>query len=121
MKVIYQTVITKIGDFARDALEEKMLITFKQGAPEDLEDYCFIHRHDELKSTLQIGDRLKIGSQDYKITSVGGVASFNLKELGHITLRFDSATIPEYPGTVHLDGDIPAEIDINTVLTIYRN
>ena len=28
--IIYQTVVTKIGQFARDALAENMLITFKQ-------------------------------------------------------------------------------------------
>ncbi|TCP96503.1 PTS system D-sorbitol-specific IIA component (Gut family) [Cricetibacter osteomyelitidis] len=120
MKVIYQTLITKVGDFAKDALGENMLITFKQGAPADLEDYCFIHQHGELVTEVEIGDIVSFGSQDYKVTSVGGVASFNLKELGHVTFRFDSATIAEYPGCIHLAGNVPSDIDVNTELKISR-
>lgn len=120
MTVIYQTVITKIGDFARDALTENMLITFKQGAPADLEDYCFIHRHGILSDNVRVGDIVSIGSQHYKVTSVGGVASFNLKELGHVTFRFDSTVSAEYPGTIHLAGDVPQQIDIDTELKISR-
>ena len=120
MITIYQTVITKVGTFAREALADDMLITFKQGAPADLEDYCFIHQHGELKDNIQVGDVLVIGSQSYEISAIGDVASFNLKELGHVTLRFDSASIAEYPGTIHLVGNVPADIDVNTELKINR-
>lgn len=43
MTVIYQTTITRIGASATDALSDQMLITFREGAPADLEEYCFIH------------------------------------------------------------------------------
>jgi PTS system glucitol/sorbitol-specific IIA component len=119
--IIYQTVVTKIGQFARDALAENMLITFKQGAPQDLEDFCFIHQHGELSTDVQPGDVLQINEQDFPITAVGSVASFNLKELGHVTFRFDAATEAEYPGTIHLIGDVPATLDVNSVLKIKRN
>lgn len=49
MTVIYQTTITRIGASAIDALSDQMLITFREGAPADLEEYCFIHCHGELK------------------------------------------------------------------------
>jgi PTS system glucitol/sorbitol-specific IIA component len=48
MTVIYQTTITRIGASAAMALEEQMLITFREGAPADIEEYCFIHNHGEL-------------------------------------------------------------------------
>ena len=48
MTVIYQTTITRIGASATDALSDQMLITFREGAPADLEEYCFIHCHGEL-------------------------------------------------------------------------
>ena len=53
MTVIYQTTITHIGACATMALEEQMLITFREGAPADIEEYCFIHNHGELAGTLQ--------------------------------------------------------------------
>ncbi len=48
MTVIYHTTITRIGACATMALEEQMLITFREGAPADIEEYCFIHNHGEL-------------------------------------------------------------------------
>ena len=87
MTVIYQTTITHIGACATMALEEQMLITFREGAPADIEEYCFIHNHGELAGTLQPGAELQLGEQRYPVTAVGEVAEQNLRELGHITLR----------------------------------
>ncbi|MDD7546059.1 PTS glucitol/sorbitol transporter subunit IIA [Actinobacillus porcinus] len=120
MTILYQTQFTKVGNFARDALAENMLITFKQGAPADLEDYCFIHSHGELTSALQVGDVAEFDGVAYPITAVGDVASFNLKELGHVTWRFDGATTAEYPGTIHVLGEIPSAVKENSVLKIKR-
>ncbi|MCI7352962.1 MAG: PTS glucitol/sorbitol transporter subunit IIA [[Actinobacillus] rossii] len=120
MTIIYQTEFTKVGAFARDALAENMLITFKQGAPADLEDYCFIHSHGELISDLQVGDIAEFDGVAYPVTAVGDVASFNLKELGHVTWRFDGATTAEYPGTIHVLGEIPSAVKENSVLKIKR-
>ncbi len=58
---------------------------------------------------------------EFKVTAIGNVASFNLKELGHVTFRFDGATQAEYPGTIHLTGKIPQHIDVNSILQIIRN
>ncbi|BFQ94055.1 PTS glucitol/sorbitol transporter subunit IIA [Gallibacterium anatis] len=121
MTIIYQTIFKKVGNFARDALQENMLITFKEGAPADLEDYCFIHSHGELQGNIQVGDIVKFDHYEFKVTAIGNVASFNLKELGHVTFRFDGATQAEYPGTIHLTGKIPQHIDVNSILQIIRN
>ena len=58
MTVIYQTTITHIGACATTALENQMLITFREGAPADIEEYCFIHNHGELAGSLQPGLQL---------------------------------------------------------------
>lgn len=55
MSVIYQTTITRIGQSAKEALGEQMLITFREGAPADIEEFCFIHCHGELTGALQPG------------------------------------------------------------------
>lgn len=107
MTVIYQTTITHIGACATMALEEQMLITFREGAPADIEEYCFIHNHGELAGTLQPGAELQLGEQRYPVTAVGEVAEQNLRELGHITLRFDGHREAEFPGTVHVAGPVP--------------
>jgi PTS system glucitol/sorbitol-specific IIA component len=110
MTVIYQTTITRIGDSAPDALSDNMLITFREGAPADIAEFCFIHNHGTLSGTLQPGTCFELGEQRYPVTAVGNVAEQNLRELGHITLRFDGQTQAEYPGTVHVTGPVPEEI-----------
>lgn len=117
MSIIYQTKITQIGRFAQEALSEKMFITFKDQVPQDLADYCFIHQHGELTQNIQVGDYLEIDDQTYRITAVGNIASFNLKELGHVTFCFDKAISPITSGAIHCDGDIP-KLVLNSVLTI---
>ena len=104
MTVIYQTTITRIGQSAADALSDQMLITFREGAPADIEEFCFIHCHGELNGEL------KLGEARYAVTAVGDVAEQNLRELGHITLRFDGQLQAEYPGTVHVAGPVPQAV-----------
>ncbi|AUP76371.1 PTS glucitol/sorbitol transporter subunit IIA [Kosakonia oryzendophytica] len=116
MKVIYQTTITHIGDCAADALSDNMLITFREGAPADVAEFCFIHNHGELSGALRPGAEFMLGEQHYPVTAVGDVAEQNLRELGHITLRFDGQTQAEYPGTVHVDGVTPHDIAPGCIL-----
>ena len=119
--VIYQSKINQIGEFAPDALADGMLILFKNGAPSDLADYCFIHSHEDLKQDLQVGQVLQIGKHIYHITSVGDVANTNFRELGHITLRFDGSSQAELPGTIHVKGDIPNQLFVGGEIKILTN
>lgn len=117
MSVIYQTTITRIGQSAKEALGEQMLITFREGAPADIEEFCFIHCHGELTGALQPGARCELGQHCYPVTAVGSVAEQNLRELGHITLRFDGLREAEFPGTVHVAGPVPDDIAPGCILT----
>lgn len=117
-KVIYHSKIKQIGDFAKEALADGMLILFKEGAPSDFANYCFIHSHDELRQNLEIGQCIQLGKHTYRITSVGEVATTNFKELGHITLRFDGNYEAELPGSVHVIGEIPNQLNIDDEIII---
>jgi glucitol/sorbitol PTS system EIIA component len=119
--VIYHAKINQIGEFAQEALADGMLILFKNGAPADLADYCFVHSHDDLKLELQVGQILQLGNHIYNITSVGEVANVNLRELGHITLRFDGNSQAELPGTVHVKGEIPAQLFVGDEIRILND
>lgn len=79
MSVIYQTTITRIGQSAKEALGEQMLITFREGAPADIEEFCFIHCHGELTGALQPGARCELGQHCYPVTAVGSVAEQNAR------------------------------------------
>ncbi|OCG26077.1 PTS glucitol/sorbitol transporter subunit IIA [Gilliamella sp. wkB108] len=116
--VIYHSKINQIGEFAQEALADGMLILFKEGAPSDLADYCFIHSHDDLKHEIQIGQTLQLGKHVFNITSVGDVANVNFRELGHITLRFDGNHQAELPGTVHVEGEQPTQLFVGDEIKI---
>ncbi|MGC7590513.1 PTS glucitol/sorbitol transporter subunit IIA [Bisgaard Taxon 46] len=121
MKTLYQSKFTQVGDSASDALEDGMLITFKQGVPADIADYCYILEHGDLLDNLQVGDQVNFDQHTYYITAIGDVANKNLKELGHVTWRFDSAAAAEFPGSVHLEGSAPKNVAVDSVLVIKRD
>ena len=119
MDRIYHTTFTRIGEHAKESLMDNMLITFREGASEDLESYCFIHRHGEIRGELRVGGKVVINGATFPITAVGVVATDNLRELGHITLRFDAAGQAEFPGSMHLAGSIPTDIHIGSDFSIF--
>lgn len=89
---------------------------FAINAQADLEEYCFIHCHGELKGALHPGLQFSLGQHRYPVTAVGSVAEDNLRELGHVTLRFDGLNEAEFPGTVHVAGPVPDDIAPGSVL-----
>jgi len=119
MDRIYHTTFTRIGEHASESLADNMIITFREGAPEDLESYCFIHRHGDTHGELRVGGNVVIDGTLFPITAVGTVATDNLRELGHITLRFDGAGQAEYPGSMHVAGTIPTDIHIGSDFSIF--
>lgn len=118
MKTIYENKVKSIGPFANSFLEEKMLILFGTGAPQDLKDFCYHIDVVEAEGEIQAGDKLFINHVPFEITSAGNLVQRNLTTLGHITLRFDGSTTPELPGTLYLENkEIPA-IETGTELKI---
>ncbi|ATA21144.1 MAG: PTS glucitol/sorbitol transporter subunit IIA [Gibbsiella quercinecans] len=116
MNTIFQTTITHIGGCARDALQDDMLITFREGAPADIEAFCFIHQHGNTTGELQVGGVMELAERRYPITAVGSVATQNLRELGHVTVRFDGEALAEFPGSIHVSGPTPADIPLGSTL-----
>ncbi|WP_392563402.1 PTS glucitol/sorbitol transporter subunit IIA [Orbus wheelerorum] len=119
--IIYRSTILSIGDFALDVLADGMLITFKEGGPAELADYCFIHSHGALTDHLVVGQTIKFGDLCYQITAVGDVATTNFRELGHITIRFDGKHSAQLPGNVHVSGQVPMNLKIGDYITILAN
>ncbi|MFO6484181.1 PTS glucitol/sorbitol transporter subunit IIA [Escherichia coli] len=100
MTVIYQTTITRIGASAIDALSDQMLITFREACgPRRVLLHSLPRRVERCTpSRFAIFTR----KHCYPVTAVGSVAEDNLRELGHVTLRFDGLNEAEFPGTVHV-------------------
>lgn len=119
MKIIYESTFNSIGLSAKESLADDFIITFGEGAPADVAEYCFIHTSTVNNAeNITVGSKVSIGSNLYSITSVGDVARENLRDLGHITIRFDGAKNAEFPGTIHVSGKTPSQVELGTKFMI---
>jgi glucitol/sorbitol PTS system EIIA component len=119
MKVIYHTWVTQLGNMVAAFTEEKLIILFQDNAPEELADYCILHRGNYVADIIQANDVLVISGQDYKIVGVGDDVQTNLQNLGHITLRFDGSKEGQ-GGSVYLEDVAVPTVQAGDVLWIYR-
>ena len=110
MTTLYESTFIAVGACAEASLEEAFLITFGEGAPQEVAEYCFIHRPVINTGEIGVGAQLSIGEQSWPVTAIGDVAAENLRELVHITLRFDGAAQAEFPGMIHVAGQVPATV-----------
>ncbi len=60
---------------------------------------------------------MELAQRRYAITAVGSVATQNLRELGHITVRFDGEAEAEFPGSIHVSGPTPTDIPLGSTLS----
>lgn len=118
MSLIYNTEVTSIGPLVEGFYPEKMMILFKENAPEELADYCVLHGVNDLKGEIKPGYTLKIDGIEYKITAVGDVVNKNLKDLGHICLKFDGSTKAALEGTLYLEDKAIKEVSLGSEIEI---
>lgn len=115
---MYKTVVKAIGAESHLFKDENMLILFGLNAPEELRDYCYNIEVTPVTEDINVGQVLVIGTNRYKITAVGDVVVKNLSDLGHITIKFDSATAADLPGTLHVESGVYPIIDLETSISI---
>lgn len=103
MAQIYSSTVIGSGPEATSFLEEKLLVTFGQDAPDALKDYCYIIDIVALQGDIQVGQRLVLDDRSFPITAVGSVAAKNLEQLGHVTIAFTGLAEAEMDGTLYVD------------------
>jgi len=120
MKIIYSTKIEDVGKKAQEFIEANMFITFKENAPEELKEYCYIHYENNLTEEIKPEDILYIDDTSYEIKTVGELVNVNLNELGHITYNFLGEAEAKIGGTLYLEKKEIAPIGVGTILKIIR-
>ncbi|EBO4212166.1 PTS fructose transporter subunit IIA [Salmonella enterica] len=113
---LYSLLITAVGKYVNSSLEEQRLILFSDTISADIAMYCAVHQASELTARILSGQTMKLNDAIYLVTAVGDVATEN----GHITLSFDGATVAELPGTVHLSGIPPRNIQPGDRISFYE-
>jgi glucitol/sorbitol PTS system EIIA component len=120
VKVIYQTTVTAIGPLASQFAEEKMLVLFKENAPEELAEFCILHGENDLKETIREGDILSLDGRTYSVTAVGRTVNENLESLGHITLKFTGEEEADLPGTLVLEDHEVQQLQVGSWIQVLR-
>lgn len=121
MQTIFHSKVTKLGDLVSAFMDEKMLILFKDNAPEELADYCVLHSGNELTDTVREHDFFVIGNTEYQVVYVGTEVQKNLRDLGHITLRFNANEEGEsLEGSLYLEDKVIVPVNIGDSLSIVR-
>ncbi|MBE9907644.1 PTS glucitol/sorbitol transporter subunit IIA [Enterococcus casseliflavus] len=115
---VFTTTVLSIGVEAELFREENMIILFGKDAPAALADYCYNIEVQPMNGTITSEQKLWIDDQSYQITSVGDVVSRNLQELGHITIKFDSSSTSELPGTLYVEAKTIPVIEKGTKISI---
>lgn len=121
MKKYYSTTVQELGEQVNAFKGAGMLIMFNENAPQELREYCILHRGNKLEDTVQPGDILNLGDTSYKVVFVGNQVQKNLKDLGHITLRFNANKDGEsLEGSLYLEEKPVADVAPGDEIAIYR-
>ena len=59
---LYQLEITRVGEFVAEYLKQNKLILFAEPVPQDIADYCAIHRAAAFPDVLLPGQRVEINN-----------------------------------------------------------
>lgn len=115
---IYETKVVDLGTEAEMFLEENMMILFGEEVPEDLANYSYIINVNALEDSIESGMTVIFDEETYKVTAVGDLVNKNLRNLGHITLKFDGSTEAELPGTLYLEAKVIPNVNVGTIIKI---
>ena len=102
MKKYYSTIVQELGAQVHAFKDARMLILFNENAPQELREYCVLQT-------------------DYKIVYVGSQVQKNLRDLGHITLRFNANEEGEnLEGSLYLENKEVGDIEPGEEIAIYK-
>ena len=118
MKVIYDNAVKGTGAFVDAFKDEKMFILFGDNAPDELKDYTYHVDVNPINGTIQPGQYLIVGDQEYRIIAVGTEAPVTLAGLGHCTIRFSNEETVDMPGSIHVEDKAMPEVAVGTKIQI---
>ena len=118
MAVKYDTTVTSVGPMAGEFAAEGILVFFGEDAPEELHEFAIIHAHIPNDEDVEVNDLVVFNQDRFVVTGVGAVANDNLRNLGHLVVKFNGLTVTELPGEISLNpGTIP-DIQPGTIIKI---
>ncbi|SCX06063.1 PTS glucitol/sorbitol transporter subunit IIA [Candidatus Aquiluna sp. UB-MaderosW2red] len=107
-ELLYRSEVTGIGDLVSSFVAEGILVFFGESAPEELHEFCIMHKVEHQSGVLNVGDVIQIDEYHLEVLALGSVANENLMNLGHMNIKADGNLIAEMPGDVCVAiGELP--------------
>jgi len=100
MEFKYITEVVEIGPKVSEFIKGKILVFFKIGAPPELVEFSIIHKPKTAFIDVEKNDFIKIDKVKYKVLAVGDYANKNIRELGHLVLKFNGSHTVRLPGEI---------------------
>ncbi len=107
-ELLYRSEVTGIGDLVPSFVAEGILVFFGESAPEELHEFCIMHKVELQQGQLDVGDVIQIDEYQLEVLAIGSVANQNLMNLGHMNIKADGNLIADMPGDVCVAiGELP--------------
>jgi glucitol/sorbitol PTS system EIIA component len=87
----YATTVTRIGEQVEEFLKQGIIIFFAEGAPEELHFFSVLHEPEVMTGGVRVGDVVRLGDRDLRVTAVGDVLNENMVNLGHLDIKANGA------------------------------
>ena len=120
-KKYYNTKVVGVGGQVANFLSAgKMLVMFDDSMvlPE-LRDISVLHSGNPISDNdiIKSGDIVKIANTEFKIIKVGNDVQKNLKNLGHVVIKFDGGTGELLEGSIHVEDKPIPKIQVGDEIT----
>lgn len=119
MSVVFETQVTQKGVMVDELMKEHALVLFDENAPKELHEISVLHSGKKVNQEVQPGDVLVIDGHEFEIYFVGDRANESLKDLGHVTFKFDGSK-EDMPGSICIEPKEMPEIQSGTQIQIIR-
>lgn len=107
-ELLYRSEVTGIGELVPSFVSEGILVFFGESAPEELHEFCIMHKVELQQGQLDVGDVIQIDEYHLEVLAIGSVANQNLMNLGHMNIKADGNLVAEMPGDVCVAiGELP--------------
>lgn len=117
----YRATITAVGEFAGEFIDEGILVFFANSVPEELHEHALVHdQSGEQAEDVQVGDTIHLDGHTFPVLAVGEVANENLRNLGHLVLKFNGLEEPEMRGDVNVPAVPVPSLVVGSVLRITK-
>lgn len=98
----YRAKVTAVGPLANEFFESDIIVFFGGSAPEELHEHSVLHDGEILHSDVCPGDMVYIAGKSYVVRAVGSLANKNLRNLGHVVLKFNGQSEVEMEGDINV-------------------